>query len=562
MPLVPSYNSNIQEQGIPSARIQSTATAEAFGGGKAGVDPFKDVSETAVKIAYEEKKRYDQVAVQDYDTQLSKLETDIQTKASQMKGKDALGVQDFIDEEWQKGKSALDETLNNDQQRAAAHRLAGNRYESLYKFGLVHSTTETARYEKDSTDSAVGTYQNEAALNYQNPERIKDSLNRQVAVITDYASKNGLIGSPQFEEMISNVTAKTHEIVLHRMIDNGQDRMASEYFNQVKDHLGDRLVPVEKLVEDGSTLGSAQRNANDYITRGLTSIQALDEISKIEEPKLQKATRQEYELQSSAIEKAQKDQQFEFFQKLSRGVEISGTLPPQTDFLKLSLEQRNAIYSQLKRQNENDKVPANGPTYQKYLAMATTPETRNQFTDTNIFDPSIAEKMTKSEFEDLKKKWSGLREKDSSTTTAILDYMDANEKIKRNTLKKAGIDFDSKNYVQEQQKLNFDAEWARRLKQKQDELGRDLNSNEVQEIADNFATQIVIKRGIFGNQTDSLINITPQDIDIIEKDLNINDIPVRIRERLAAAYKKNNVEMTDEALKRSYIQGLREGKFK
>lgn len=533
MPLVPSYNSNIQEQGIPSARIQSTATAEAFGGGKAGVDPFKDVSETVVKIAYEEKKRYDQVAVQNYDTKLSKLETDIQTKASQMKGKDALGVQDFIDEEWQKGKSALDETLNNDQQRAAAYRLAGKRYESLYKFGLTHSTAETAKYELDSTKSAVAVYQNEAAVNYQNPERVVDSLNRQVTVLTDYASKHGLIGSPQFEEAVSDATGKTHQIVINQMLSSHQDLAAKKYFDEFKGELGQYRDNVQKQVEAGSLRGESQQIVDSYFKKELSDTEVQDEIRSIESPELRDAVSDRYQHQRSIQSQIQK-QAYEsttndLFNVIDQTKSIDSVVTDPR-WASLSHEDKKKMRSYAKDLQEGNLVEKNSDEYYYLLRMAS--EDPKEFTSKNLlmFKPDVEG----SQLTHLMELQRNLNEK-KAKGEEILGGIRSKTSIVDGVLKEMKIPPNPKPGTKDAKRANdfrrlVDEEVVSRERQ----TGKKITNDELDIISKKLGKDVVTqKRSFWFDKTKK------------EFELDVSDIPSVDLGQIDSALKQMNLPITD-----------------
>lgn len=555
MPNVPTYNSNIQEQAAPNIRVGANAPVEAFGGGEAAKNPYAGILELGTKYAEQEKQKFDQINVQDYDTSASKLAIDLQAKASKFKGKDAADVTNFIDTEWQKGKSDLDQMLNNDAQRAAGQRLANNHYEFLYKFGVTYSAAETSKYDLDSTNSALDNSQNVASKNFMNPATIAGEIEKQKALIEDYGRRNGLTGSEQLKEIESKNLSKTHTSVLTEMSDSGNYLMAKEYLKTFNDEIYvDDRPKVEKMVREGSVLGESQRNLDSYVGQGFDYEKSLEQLDKIKDPVIRKGTRSEIENHFAAVEKAKKQQNDKRVQDSTNIIiQSSGQeMPPISALSGMPAEDVTKLMNLRDRLNKGPEIKPGGLEYQKYLAMSESEEARPIFLATNL-SLELTGKVSSSELESLLKSQAKLQGKDSDSST-FLDYLDSNEKIKREAFKSAGLLNNTSFWkpwtwfdTADQARLVETNNAVNQAKsQKESAIGRKLEPDEMREVVNKVLTnQIVTNRTAPNTQT-----------------ITVDQIPINTRGQIEGLYQRNGVKLTNEKLIQSYLDGQRKGFWK
>lgn len=338
MPVVP-YEPAVREQGLPNVRFDpstpnltglasaqiegSTAIAKAAGG----------VLDSFLKFAEDEKRKGDQLAVLDADKQLGDLETQLlhgPTGALNKRGKDAFGTPDEVSKVWNKQTAEIEKNLANNDQRAAFMKARASRQQDVNSQLQRHVSSETRKYDDEVTTSFVNNERNAAGTNYLDNERINRSINRQGNTLIDYANRNGK-GQEWIDEKTLDASSKTHMLVMGRMLANGEDQFAEQYYKtSAKGMTGDDRKDIERALEQGRTLGQAQRIALDVSSRVPNMGLAQEEIDKMGlHPKVKEKamdmTRERYAIRERAEDKARGDTYEEYAYAL-RSVGQQGAL--------------------------------------------------------------------------------------------------------------------------------------------------------------------------------------------------------------------------------------------
>lgn len=239
MPIVPRLEPQQRTGALPSVRVNTTASEEAFGGGAAAEKPFelgvdtlqneqkKLVAQDAEKekIYQAAKKRADDVVVQDFDLGASKAVTDSEKAAFALKGKDAAQAPDIAMTAFQKSAELLKKGLYNDDQRAAAEKLLRAHQSALYDSVQSHALKEAEAYDTQQTGALVDNYQNDSAAS---PDRAKRNIFIQEQAIAGYGQRRGW-GPEQIAAEQAKARSTTHVAVVTRMLADDQDAAALAY---------------------------------------------------------------------------------------------------------------------------------------------------------------------------------------------------------------------------------------------------------------------------------------------------------------------------------------------
>ena len=110
MPTVPLVRERtVDTQPVSGPRVSSSAPLSAFGGGDAlesTNQATQGFTNNMMKLALEQKQKADQVVVLDGDNQMANAENfilrDPEKGALNKRGKDAFGVPDMVNEQWNK----------------------------------------------------------------------------------------------------------------------------------------------------------------------------------------------------------------------------------------------------------------------------------------------------------------------------------------------------------------------------------------------------------------------------------------------------------------------------
>lgn len=266
---VPTYQPTNQNSApMPTVRVSTDAPVEAFGGGAAAAGVGQAASQLGgqvTAVADQEKKKADQVAHLDADSQASQLETNIQVKMMSMRGKDAFGAPEMVAQQWKDGTAKIAQGLSNDQQKASFAASAQNRFDSLNKAANIHMATEGTAYDNQTTQGYIDNSRNSAVLNSFDPDKVENELDRQKAALTDWARRNGVLknadgtDSEIFKSRVSDEVSNTSTAVIQNMLDNDKVDMAKDFFDDHKDEMnGQSIDHVSKLLESSDIMAQGK----------------------------------------------------------------------------------------------------------------------------------------------------------------------------------------------------------------------------------------------------------------------------------------------------------------
>lgn len=263
MPTVKSYgNTQVSTAALPSVRRSAAPTEETF-----GVEAGNKIVAIGAKLYNDEILRQDQVAVLEADRKMSEWENkrlyDPKDGALAKRGKDAFGLPDVVGKDFDSYRDEVRAALSNERQRAAFDRQAISRRSDIDKSLSRHVFTEVRKFDDTETENYLKNSRQSAISNSGDPDRIGLEIERQVAAITDFSSRNGL-GAEYVRQKTAQARSDTHVGVIDRMLANGQDMAAKTYFDKVKpDIAGDDIAKVERLLVVANTEGQGLRGAGE-----------------------------------------------------------------------------------------------------------------------------------------------------------------------------------------------------------------------------------------------------------------------------------------------------------
>lgn len=238
MPTVPvTQGQEVREAPLPGVRVSTEAPAEAFGGGRSAEalqGAIEGLGQHTLRVADQFKKEADQVALQSADRQASDLETKLQVEASKMKGKDALGAQDYVAKNWDQGLQQINDSLTNSDQRGAFARAANARWESLNKTTQLHMASQAEELDKTETSGYIASSRAAAVTNAFDDSRVNLEVQRQTAARQDWAKRNGLAGTETEKALLMETQSNTYRDVIQARLDAGQDDKAQQLYEQAK----------------------------------------------------------------------------------------------------------------------------------------------------------------------------------------------------------------------------------------------------------------------------------------------------------------------------------------
>lgn len=379
MPQVPTYQKQVQTQQLPNMKVDTTISKEQLGVGEA----FNKMTHEAEQIALQAKKEADHAAVRDAETELNKMENSFfygengQGGAYTKQGKDALGLKGQMDKVYQDVYQKQLESLSNDAQKSLFEARAGRRKMAMDDSIMRHMSVETTRYLDKSSDDFVKNEIGSAIQNMQNPNRVNESIVNINDELNKYADRKGYDNQSR-KLLIDNAMSTVHTGIINRMVKNGDDAVAQDYFNKVKGQIGgEHLAQVESALEISSTLGFAQKFTDEALRKGWSEKQTLNEAVKIDDTKKRDAAEKRTVHVFSMEKQAKAEYQQSIFEQATNYFDETGG---KVDPVMLSrMEAATRVH--FKNYTDRNPVLDDSKTYTDLYQIAMNPATRQKFVD-------------------------------------------------------------------------------------------------------------------------------------------------------------------------------------
>ncbi len=360
MPTVESYNQpQVRDQGTPNVRFRSQVAELPT----ASSDIAQSVTGTAAKVANtaatffeQQKKKADDVRITEHKGQLAHAYNELlynpENGAMHKRGKDALGIDQDVFEQFDKLSGEMEVGLSGDYQRSEFQKARLAYREDLSRQLNQHMATEGRKYDEQVTEGLVANERTAAAVSYLDEERVRKAIDRQSESIRSWGERNGT-ASELIDAKVRDATSKTHLAVLTRMTTNNQGPLAKEYFAKVREEMDpEDAQSIEKHIKHVSVLADAQLAAQDISRRNNNMSAALKDIDKIKDPEVQEKTKDLVRERFSLMEQGKKQYQDSIFEKAAKRLEQSqNILELQRDpvWLQMDANQRSALESRYDR---------------------------------------------------------------------------------------------------------------------------------------------------------------------------------------------------------------------
>lgn len=213
----------------------------------------------------------DELRVEDAYNKLREKQTDLMMNPTtgffSKKAADAAAP-DFISKYSSDFDKAIDEVaggLPSNRQKDLFRRRA-KMAKSEYDDSLMrHVLRETDQYRDNVYKGAISTETNVAALNWNDPAKVKDSIGRIAANTATWADRNGITGDALMAAQMDNLAA-VHSAVVNAALDNGDVEYAAKYIDQNRNTIrADRLVDLEGKISTETDLRASARIADDVM---------------------------------------------------------------------------------------------------------------------------------------------------------------------------------------------------------------------------------------------------------------------------------------------------------
>lgn len=544
MPRVPLAERQVGSQSIGAPQVSTGTPIEALGGGAAAarvnLGPTADTLNT---LFLEQRQKADELALLDAETRLGQGETSLlyapENGLLNRKGKDAFSAQDDAQDGWTKLTSEIENGLTNERQKLTFRRVAANRSVDVNRTVQRHVAEQTKTYDAEQTKAFVETERNAAITSYTDPRRVADAIARQQAAITTHAERNGM--SPEWLALAKSAAASnTVASVIDRMLATDQDILAKQFYDASKDLLtGDEAVQAAKAVEQGSVVGEAQRRSLVIVNQHERLTDALAEVDKITDPKVQDQTRARVK-ERFAERDAQKRLDYEATAETAYKAVLDTGKVPMSLQAKLKPSDLVSITSYARQLAKKQPVETDWGVYYalKLGASSTNTKEKQQFMDVNLI--GFRDKLSDEEFKELTNAQSLLRKGEEAPE--LTGYRTVSQVVD-GILPSLGLDPNTRLNKPNERKVEiFRREVDAQVRQwKSDNKKTTVPTDVVQKIVND----IVIARPE-GSTLDLLAETKVGDVKTID------DVPLREQKKIRDAFFRRNVNPTTDQIVQLY----------
>lgn len=489
MPQVPRLGINqVQSAQGPQQRVDTSVNQEAFGLGAA-----RNIAPEIAQFAQKIKNDADQVAAMEAENKLiayqNKFLYDPKDGMINKKGKDAFNLQNDLDESFSKTNAEIANSLSNPVQKAMFEKAAVSRRADMEVQTNKYMSAQIQQYDDETTQANITAEMNNAMNVYQDPDLLAKSMIRQQDAIVAFGNRHGL--SPEVVKgKIDETFSKTHSSVISRMLTNGDDIAAENYYNANKDGiLGTQKEAVEKELEVGSTRGKAMRFTDDVVSKGMSESQAYAEAAKIENPKVREATEQRISKVFNMKNEAEQERQKSLVQSAADYFDKRGNLD-DPKFVKIvaamTPENRKALNSYI----DSNPIRDDGVLYYKLRQMAEDPSTRDAFSKHDL--TKELPNLSRDNWNKLITLQEGVKKKDGKADKQ-LDGALSDSQVIQDSFVAAGFDPKNKQeYANYRQMIDEEIQHATEAK------GKKLTNQEIRSIAEKHTLQKIQSSSFFG----------------------------------------------------------------
>src|SRR3990167_2913523 len=544
MPRAPQRTQQIQDAALPGVRLQAAPSPESLGAGFGQL-----ASQVGMALYEQEIVAADRTATFEADRYAAELQTSLERKLRQARGKNVLGLEETIQKEWNDGLATIEGGLSNDRQKAGFARIRATRSDQFNRATQHHISTEYEAFQDHETEAGVKSVIDRVRSNPGQPEVIVGEMQRANSLIAAAAQRKGLIGtvteaqvkneefresyesrgeavpsvgdqflSDRYTEQLAVVGASIHSAVVNGFLAKNDDLSAKKYFEAHEhDFVASDRQALEKVVMEGSTIGRARRIVNGWVSKGYNEAKMLEDARKEGEkdPKLGELLRSysvQYVTDTQAAEKRVDERNFDTVSK----------------FLKERIAKEPGVFHDPRTELGLDKYLALSPATQDYLdrtareAMShEKPVTDiNTWVKINAMKDEELEKMTVDEMtttmksldegdrDKLLTRWHGVRNQKEGKTDIKYEKMYSNKELFDQAVKRSGyfpIDEPMTKWSEEQKRLVLKMDKEATLavgKLKEGATAEDIMKVQDQVIDENIRAKYRVKPSLFKFEKD------------------------------------------------------------
>ena len=282
MPVVPRYESSVQESALPGVQLNPNVSLEAFGGGQSA----NAVGNVAQDIVAKYQKQADDIAVNEaYGNSLKAYTDTLHNNVYTLKGKAAIESTDKAVEGFSKKIDEIEKGLSRSQ-KAQFFSKRQQLEAGFYAQSSRHFFNESQNYAKETYETnGTEALRNVSVVYKEGGIPVLIENRRQESI--SYAETRGH-GKKWVEQETSTFASKVYSVVVAELLNNGEYEEADELYKQVsKSIMPEDKSNLEKGLQEGR-VRSQVANYTDEALQKTSEYEAMKLVNKIENEEVKK----------------------------------------------------------------------------------------------------------------------------------------------------------------------------------------------------------------------------------------------------------------------------------
>jgi hypothetical protein len=288
MAIVPLAENRVQEQGLPNVRVSGDVPLSALGGGQSAGQVTQSqlaLNDSMMKEIEHQKQKADQIAVMDYESQITKLSTDIMDApggALSQRGLNAMSQPEQIVSGFEKTASELTNGLTTSVQRQMANQKMKDASGDMYRRVMHHAAVEGEKHADSVFDSWVKNLSNAAIMDGR-PSRVQEFVSSIYQKVDEFGERKGLTENEKID-VSSSIVSKIYSGVV-------TDRLNKDQFSSAKQYYDEKLpfiLPVDRkslegAVKEGDIRRQVSAEADKLFEKYPEEYQTRDAVKEIKD---------------------------------------------------------------------------------------------------------------------------------------------------------------------------------------------------------------------------------------------------------------------------------------
>lgn len=365
MPDVPTYQRQVSPAPLPGVRFDPNAPSSAFGVPQES--PLGGMQQVAASIFEDEQRKANNTAVMGAAAKLAQRHTEIlygpaghpELGALNQRGENAMAIPDQVHDAWQKAVSDISASeLHNDTQRESFQRLVNDYGSSLYEATQRHVAQERQTIDVGNYKAFIAGEQQLAATNYQDPQRVEESIQKQSAAAADQAKKMGWTPDELKQEIMAHKS--TTYVRTIELMANNHDVGTKAYFDAHRsDLVGADAVHAEQLTKETTVRQQGFAEADRIYKTAKDRQDAMTQASKIQDPDVREFAQRQLQEQYNVLKQNEAEQTNRNFIAASNildqhpGADPRSVIPSSM-WTQFTSEHKEALIRYAKGEQQND----------------------------------------------------------------------------------------------------------------------------------------------------------------------------------------------------------------